>query len=67
MPGMGGLEVLDQVKKGHPEIEVIILTGHGSDKEEVEARRLGAFDYLRKPVDINDLMEAVRRAGRARA
>jgi DNA-binding NtrC family response regulator len=67
MPGMGGLEVLGQVKKGHPEIQVIILTGHGSDKEEVEARRLGAFDYLRKPVDINDLMEAVRRAGRARA
>ncbi len=65
MPGMGGLEVLEQVKKLHPEVQVIILTGHGSAKEEVEARRLGAFDYLRKPVDINDLMESVRRAGEA--
>jgi DNA-binding NtrC family response regulator len=65
MPGMGGLEVLEQVRKSHPEVQVIILTGHGSDKEEVEARRLGAFDYLRKPVDINDLMETVRRAGKA--
>lgn len=66
MPGMGGMEVLEAVKKTHPEVQVIILTGHGSDKEEVEARRLGAFDYLRKPVDINDLMEAVRKAGEAR-
>jgi len=63
MPGMGGMEVLERVKKEYPGLEVIILTGHGSDKEEVEAKRLGAFDYLRKPVDITDLMEAVRRAG----
>jgi len=63
MPGMGGMEVLERVKKEFPGLEVIILTGHGSDKEEVEAKRLGAFDYLRKPVDIGDLMEAVRRAG----
>jgi len=67
MPGMGGLEVLEKVKKGYPQVQVIILTGHGSDAEEVEARRLGAFDYLRKPVDINDLMECVRRAGTAEA
>jgi DNA-binding NtrC family response regulator len=67
MPGMGGLEVLEKVKKGYPQVQVIILTGHGSDAEEVEARRLGAFDYLRKPVDINDLMECVRRAGTAGA
>ncbi len=66
MPGMGGLEVLEVVKKNHPQIQVIILTGHGSKKEEVEARRLGAFDYLQKPVDINDLMERVRMAGEAR-
>lgn len=65
MPGMGGMEVLEEVKKRHPGIQVIILTGHGSDAEEVEARRLGAFDYLQKPVDINELMETVRRAGTA--
>ncbi|MGW8265556.1 MAG: response regulator [Longimicrobiales bacterium] len=66
MPGMGGLEVLEKVKKQYPRVQVIILTGHGSDAEEVEARRLGAFDYLTKPVDINDLMERVREAGLAR-
>jgi DNA-binding NtrC family response regulator len=63
MPGMGGMEVLKRVKERHPQMEVIILTGHGSEKEEVEARRLGAMDYFRKPVDINDLMESVRKAG----
>jgi DNA-binding NtrC family response regulator len=66
MPGMGGLEVLERVKKHYPRVQVIILTGHGSDAEEVQARRLGAFDYLNKPVDINDLMESVRAAGLAR-
>ncbi len=66
MPGMGGLEVLEHVRKHYPQVQVIILTGHGSDAEKVEAHRLGAFDYLQKPVDINDLMESVRRAGEAR-
>jgi len=65
MPGMGGMEVLRRVKNTYPKVEVIIMTGHGSDDDEEEARRLGAFDYLRKPVDINRLMETVRHAGRA--
>ena len=46
-----------------PQVKVIILTGHGSEKEEVEALRLGASAYLQKPVDIQDLMAEVRRAG----
>jgi DNA-binding NtrC family response regulator len=66
MPGMGGMEVLRRVKKSYPQIEVIIMTGHGSDEEEVEARSLGAFDYLRKPVDITQLMETIKGAGRAK-
>jgi DNA-binding NtrC family response regulator len=66
MPGIDGMEVLRRVKKMYPQLEVIIMTGHGSDKDEAEARRLGAFDYLQKPVDINELMEVVRRAGRER-
>jgi DNA-binding NtrC family response regulator len=66
MPGIDGMEVLRRVKRMFPQIEVIIMTGHGSDKDEEEARRLGAFDYLRKPVDIDHLMETVRNAGRAR-
>lgn len=65
MPGIDGMEVLRRVKKMYPQMEVIIMTGHGSDKDEAEARRLGAFDYLCKPVDINRLMEVVRKAGRA--
>jgi DNA-binding NtrC family response regulator len=66
MPGMGGLEVLERVKRAHPELEVIVLTGWGSDEDEVEARRLGAFDYVRKPIELTDLIDIVRRAGRAR-
>jgi DNA-binding NtrC family response regulator len=66
MPGMDGMEVLRRVKETYPKIAVIIMTGHGSDKDEEEARRLGAFDYLRKPVDISHLMEVVKNAGRAR-
>lgn len=64
MPGIDGMEVLRRVKKLYPDLEVIIMTGHGSDQDEKEARRLGAFEYLRKPVDINRLMEVVRSAGR---
>jgi DNA-binding NtrC family response regulator len=64
MPGLDGLEVLRRVKGAYPQIAVVIMTGHGSDKDEKEARRLGAFDYLRKPVDISHLMEVVKDAGR---
>ncbi len=66
MPGIDGMEVLRRVKNSLPQIEVIIMTGHGSDQDEAEARRLGAYDYLRKPVDIEQLMETVRNAGQAR-
>jgi len=66
MPGIDGMEVLRRVKASYPRIEVIIMTGHGSDEEEVEARRLGAFDYLRKPVDITELMETIKAAGQAK-
>jgi len=66
MPGIDGMEVLRRVKKTYPQIEVIIMTGHGSDEEEVEARSLGAFDYLRKPVDITHLMETIKGAGRVK-
>ncbi len=65
MPGIGGLEVLEAVKSRYPTVQVIILTGHGSEKDEAIALRLGAFAYLKKPVDIQDLMAEVRRAGEA--
>ena len=62
MPGIDGLEVLRQVKKNYPQLLVIILTGHGSEKVEEEARRLGAFDYLEKPTEIDKLVETIKKA-----
>jgi CheY-like chemotaxis protein len=69
MPGIDGIEVLRRVKKGHPDTQVIILTGHGSDRERQLAAELGACAYLHKPVDINvlsrtmkDAYAAIRRA-----
>jgi DNA-binding response OmpR family regulator len=67
MPGIDGLEVLRRVKKSHPEVEVIILSGHGSELDEAYGRSLGAFEYLRKPADIGDVVEAVKRAGKQHA
>jgi len=64
MPGMDGIEVLRRVKRDHPDVEVIIVTGHGSEKDEQMARELGAFDYLKKPVDITVLAATMKRAQR---
>ncbi|MGD2068195.1 MAG: response regulator [Gemmatimonadota bacterium] len=63
MPGMDGLDVLRHVKRHHPRVEVIIMTGHGSAGDEAEARRIGAFEYLQKPVEFDVLMETIRAAG----
>ena len=62
MPGIDGIEVLRRVKKEHPETEVIILTGHGSEREEKLAGELGAFAYLQKPVDIDKLSATMKAA-----
>jgi DNA-binding NtrC family response regulator len=56
MPGMDGLETLKQIKQINPLIEVILLTGHASVESGIEGMRLGAFDYLMKPCDINELL-----------
>jgi two-component system response regulator CpxR len=64
MPGIDGIEVLRRLKKQRPHIEVIILTGHGSQREEVLAKELGAFAYLQKPVDVDDLAEVMKKAYR---
>ena len=62
MPGIDGMEVLERVKKDHPHVQVIILTGHGSESDEKEAMRLGAFHYLRKPADTTELIQTVNDA-----
>ena len=62
MPGMHGMEVLREIRKAYPEIQVIILTGHGTDKDEEEAKNLGGFDYLKKPADIDHLENKIRKA-----
>jgi CheY-like chemotaxis protein len=64
MPGIDGIEVLRRMKREHPNVEIIILTGHGSDKEEALAGELGAFAYLKKPVDIDVLSQTMKEAYR---
>lgn len=62
MPGIDGIEVLRRVKKTRPEIEIIILTGHGSEADRKICMELGAFAYLQKPVDIDALSRTLKAA-----
>jgi CheY-like chemotaxis protein/cytidylate kinase len=62
MPGIDGLEVLRKVKETRPEIEVIVLTGHGHEEDRELCMQLGAFAYLQKPLDINELSEIIKKA-----
>ncbi|MBU0987612.1 MAG: response regulator [Proteobacteria bacterium] len=62
MPGIDGMEVLRRVKKAYPQVQVIMLTGHGSEKDEKTARRLGVYEYLQKPVEIETLVKYIKRA-----
>ena len=55
MPGMDGIDTLKQIKNLYPRVEVILLTGHGSAETAVEGMKLGAFDYLMKPADFEDI------------
>ncbi len=62
MPGVNGIEVLRQVKATSPDVEVIILTGHGSEADRETCKQLGAFAYLRKPVNIDELGKTIEQA-----
>ena len=64
MPGMDGFEVLRSVKKSNPQVQVIILTGHGGDAEDQTAYRMGAYNFLKKPMDIDELLNSIRMAYR---
>ena len=67
MPGMNGLEMVREVRRLSPDTQVVILTGYGDMKSAVEALRLGAYDYLSKPVDIDRLTQSIRNAAERRA
>jgi DNA-binding response OmpR family regulator len=62
MPGIDGIEVLRRVKATRPDIEVIILTGHGSEADRKICMELGAFAYLHKPVNIEQLSDTLKKA-----
>lgn len=66
MPGMDGLETLQQIKANHPDAEIIMLTGHASVESSVKAMKIGAEDLLEKPVDITDLLNKIEEAYKKR-
>jgi signal transduction histidine kinase len=61
MPGFSGINVLEKVKQVDPDIEAIIITGYGSLDTAIEGLRLGAFDYISKPFDVNHILSLVRK------
>ena len=62
MPGMDGIETLQKLKSQFPLVEVIMLTGHATVESAIEGMKLGAFDYLMKPCDIDTLIAQVQEA-----
>ncbi len=62
MPDLDGMGILERLKAKHPLIEVIMLTGHASIQSAVKALKFGAFDYLLKPCDLNDLLSKANTA-----
>jgi len=62
MPGMDGMDVLRHTRKKYPDVQVIMLTGHGSEKDKKEAQQIGVFDYLSKPVPIEKLVKTINSA-----
>ncbi len=55
LPGTGGLEVLRQIKRRRPDIEIIVVTGHGTVESAVQAMKAGAYDYVTKPFSLEEL------------
>ncbi len=62
MPGMDGIEVLEHIKERHPDLPVVMISGHGTIETAVEATKRGAFDFLPKPLDRDKLLITVRNA-----
>jgi DNA-binding NtrC family response regulator len=62
MPGMDGAETLKEIKRRYPLVEVIMLTGHATVESGIDGMKLGAFDYLMKPCDMDQLISKVKEA-----
>ncbi len=62
MPGPDGLEVLESLKKSHPHLPVVMISGHGNVETAVKATKLGAFDFVEKPLDMDKILLTVRNA-----
>ena len=62
MPGIKGLEVLQRVREEHPKVRVILLTGQGKTRDGIEGMRYGAFAYMMKPLDLEELIRTLREA-----
>ena len=62
MPGMDGIETLQEIRKKYPLVKVIMLTGHATVESAIEGMKRGAFDYLMKPCDIDILISKVSEA-----
>ena len=66
MPGMDGIETLVEIKRRRPMVEVIMLTGHATVESAIEGMKQGAFDYLMKPCEIDQLVSKVEEATKRR-
>jgi len=65
MPGLKGLDVLQRVRESHPKVQVILLTGQGKTRDGIEGMRYGAFAYLMKPLDLEELIQTLGEAVKA--
>lgn len=66
MPGLQGFDVLRQVRVKAPQTQVVVLTGHGSERDAETVKQLGGFGFLKKPADIDALVAKIREASRAK-
>lgn len=62
MPDMDGIEMLKAIKVRHPDMQVILLTGHATVEAGIQAMKLGAMDFMEKPADIESLTEKIKKA-----
>lgn len=62
MPGVDGLQALQQIRETFPDVYVVIMTAYGTSQTSIDAIRAGAFDYLTKPLDLDELREVIRKA-----